>query len=27
MSDSSLYKQSGNSVTVAVIYDIAKRFE
>lgn len=27
MSDSSLYKQAGNSVTVAVIYDIAKRFE
>ena len=26
MSDSSLYKQAGNSVTVAVIYDIAKRF-
>lgn len=26
MSDSSLYKQAGNSVTVDVIYDIAKRF-
>ncbi|MEN2297024.1 DNA cytosine methyltransferase, partial [Enterococcus faecalis] len=25
MSDSQLYKQAGNSVTVAVIYDIAKR--
>lgn len=23
--DSQLYKQAGNSVTVAVIYDIAKR--
>ncbi len=27
MSDSQLYKQSGNSVTVAVIYDIARRLE
>lgn len=25
MSDSQLYKQAGNSVTIAVIYDIAKR--